>query len=225
MKRPQVPGQRPWIYTKNQDIWDAWDFAGFELRRAVAYIYGKSIEAEIENAVNARGSVAQEIGKLKPGDCVISFNYDLLDERILEKRHKGKWVRAYPWLDFAGQEETIILCKPHGSLNWLQRVPENGRRVQLLPEPMREDEIDYKKGATLQPGIVGPVPFKSEIIVPEIQGSVNSFHELLVAQWSWAMRRISEAQELVIMGYGFPAEDLHARFLFKEAIANRKNQS
>nr|MDO8080818.1 SIR2 family protein [Candidatus Freyarchaeota archaeon] len=204
---------------------DPWGLAGFELRCAVAHVYGVELEPAIQNAVEGNGTIKKEIEKLRPGDCVISFNYDLLAERILEKLNKKVTIANY-WLDNTNIDNTILLCKPHGSLNWKQRVPENGRAVQILDYPMQEDETDScpELNVTIQPGIAAPVPFKSEIIIPELQlGSVLNFFKLLVAQWRCLIQCISKAEKFIILGYGFPPEDLHARYLFAEAVAKRES--
>ncbi len=224
---PDVPFPPPAtkeIYKMN---WDPFSFAGFELRWAVARVYGVALDSKIQKAAKGNGTVKKELEQLQPGDCVISYNYDLLAEKMLRELNK-KVVMANPWLKITNANDAILLCKPHGSLNWKQRVPECGRAVQILNRPMHQDEIDFDpaQNATIQPGIAAPVPFKSEIIFPELQlrnGNVASFFNLLVAQWRCAIQRISDVERLVILGYGFPAEDLHAHYLFAEAAAERES--
>ena len=133
-------------------------------------------------------------------------------------------VRSNPWLETANNKDAVLLCKPHGCLSWKQRVPENGRVAQVLDHPMAEEDVDFdpRENATIQPVIVGPGPFKSEIILPELQErSVPHSFNLLVSQWRDGIRRISQAEKLIVLGYGFPSEDLHARYLFAEAAAQR----
>jgi len=197
--------------------WDSWGIAGFELTLVLARVLGELLEAPIEEAVKRGGSIIVEIEKLKPGDCVISLNYDVLVERILDDVEKS-WTRATPWYD-AIHTGTILLCKPHGSLNWKGYFPENGHPVEFLNGPMKEREITPK----CHPCLVAPVPFKSEIIDSALQLTLapNLFH-LLVAQWRSAIERLSKAGRLVVMGYGFPPEDLHAHYLFAEAAAKRE---
>jgi hypothetical protein len=216
---PFPPPRTKNIYDRHLD---PWGLAGFELRCAVTRIYGARLNSAIQQAIKGSGTLKGELAQLQAGDCVISFNYDLLAEKLLTAVSKCV-VRSNSWLETANTKEAVLLCKPHGCLSWKQRVPENGRVVQVLDHPMVEWDVDFDpvENATTQPGIVGPVPFKSEIIVSELQGSVPHFFNLLVSQWRDAIQRISQAEKLIVLGYGFPPEDLHAQYLFGEAAAKR----
>ena len=219
---PFPPPQTKRIYDRHMD---PWGLAGFELRCALTRVYGVRLTPAIQEAVESSGTLKGELAQLKAGDCVISFNYDLLAEKILRAVSKCV-VRSAPLLETAANKEGVVLCKPHGCLSWKQRVPENGRVVQVLDHPMAEEDVDFepRENATIQPVIVGPVPFKSEIILPELQKrSVPHSFNLLVSQWRDAIERISQAERLIVLGYGFPPEDLHARYLFAEAAAKREN--
>ncbi|MBI2909681.1 MAG: hypothetical protein HYX92_18735 [Chloroflexi bacterium] len=218
---PFPPPRTKTIYQRNLD---AWGLAGFELRCALARVFGTALDSPIQKAAKGKGTMAATVKQLQPGDCVISFNYDLLVERIIEALGK-RLVTANASSDSTDCGEAILLCKPHGSLNWRQTVPEDGRAVQILGSAILESAIDFDpaQNATVQPVIIGPVPFKSELILPELQSSVSHSDNLLLAQWSCAIQHISEAERLVVLGYGFPSEDLHARFLFTEAAARRKS--
>jgi len=218
---PFLPPNEKKIYKTNLD---PWGFAGFELRCVLARVYGNDLNIQIQKAVEGSCTLKMELVKLEPGDCVISFNYDLLVEKILEKLEK-KINIAHPYLGPGNASYSILLSKPHGSLNWVYWSPENEISIQILNEPMREDDIDFsfEQKATRQPGIAAPVPFKSEIISPELQvRKVPSFFYLLIAQWRWAIECLSKAEKLVILGYGFPREDIYLRYLFAEAAAKRK---
>lgn len=217
---PPPPSLKKEIYKR---ALDPWGFAGFELRCAVAGVYGIDLDPAIQSASGGDGTVKEKLRELQPGDCVISFNYELLAETILNKNGQ-KFFTANRWMHATSVKEVISLCKPHGSLNWKQRAPENGRAVEILDGPMREQEIDFEptEDCTVQPGIIGPVPYKSEIIFSELQlRNVPSFFHLLVAQWRCAIHCLSVCDKLIILGYGFPPEDLHAQYMFAEAGAGR----
>jgi hypothetical protein len=225
-----LPGA-PFRPPNNKNIYkiglDPWGLAGFELLCAVAHVYGKALDSKIQEATKGNGTVKMKIEKLQQGDCVISFNYDLLTERILENLKK-KVTIANSWFGAREVNNTILLCKPHGSLSWQGDFPEIGRCVRILNDPVAEKENDYDfaQRTTTHAAIVAPVPFKSEIIGSALQlNKVPNFFHLLVAQWRWAIQRISEAEKLIVLGYGFPPEDLHAHYLFAEAAANRKSNN
>jgi hypothetical protein len=218
---PFPPPRTKRIYNQ---LRDPWGLAGFELRCALTRIYGVRLTLAIREAVKGSGTLKGELARLQAGDCVISFNYDLLAEKLLKA--VNKCVVRSGHLETANTKDAVLLCKPHGCLSWKQRVPENGRVVRILDRPMTEEDVDFDpvEKATVQPGIVGPVPFKSEIIVPELQeGNVDDFFRLLVSQWRDAIQRISQAERLIVLGYGFPSEDLHAQYLFAEAAAKIEN--
>lgn len=218
---PFPPPQTKRIYDRNMD---PWGLAGFELRCVLTRIYGVRLNSAIQEAVKGSGTLKGELARLQAGDCVISFNYDLLAEQLLTAVSKCV-VRSNPWLGNANTRDAVLLCKPHGCLSWKQRVPEKRCVVQVLDHPMTEEDVDFDpvENATVQPGVVGPVPFKSEIIVSELQESVPYFFNLLVSQWRDGIQHISQAEKLIVLGYGFPPEDLHARYLFAEAAAKREN--
>lgn len=164
----------------------------------------------------------QEIRRLGEGDCLISFNYDALAERLL--RARGKNLRMGNMSNHTNVHESILLCKPHGSLSWKVLVPST---VPPVVEPwdraITSGEVDYvpQSGTEVQPGIIAPVPFKEQIAVPELQASVSDFYQLIVAQWKGLLASVSNADEMVVMGYGFPKEDFHAMHVFGEAAARR----
>jgi hypothetical protein len=222
---PGAPSSPPRT-KRNYDVQpDPWGLAGFELRCAVTRIYGARLNSAIQEAVKGSGTLKEELARLQAGDCLISFNYDLLAEELLRAVSK-RVVRSGRLLETGDIEDAVLLCKPHGCLSWKQRVPENGRVVQILEHPMAEKDVDFdpRENATIQPVIVAPVPFKSEIIVPELQeGNVDDSFKLLVSQWRDAIQRISQAEKLIVLGYGFPPEDLHAQYLFGEAAAKRES--
>lgn len=207
---------------------DPWGLAGFELRCATTWVYGSRLKEEIEKAANRDCKVKKVFEDITAGDCIISFNYDCLAEKLLDSLrkdpHEKIWILSNPYLDLKNDKDRILLCKPHGSLTWKQRSPENGKAVEILEDPMVECDIDYcpSEKSTIQPGIIAPVPYKSELIIPELQQrKVPNFFSLLVSQWKNSMDRISKVDELIVMGYGFPPEDYHALYLFSNAVARR----
>lgn len=201
-----------------------WDYAGFELRYLTTKVYGSGLECALKKAVKCYcGScnLKSVFKELSPGDSVISFNYDILAEKMLDACWK-KWTVACP--NTLKKDTHILLSKPHGSLTWKQysrESPRKGLEIQLKPMSENEYRYDPQIDATCQPGIIGPVPYKSEIIFPEYQRSVPMFYRYLVAQWKELIDYVSKADKLIVCGYSFPVEDYHARYLFAEAAARR----
>lgn len=196
--------------------WDPWGIAGFELSCLVTQVYGQDLHSKIQKACEGNGTLKKLFSELQAGDCVISFNYDLLAEGMLANIGKN-WVRVNPYTKHDGK---ILLSKPHGCLSWKGYFPENGRPVEILNRPMCKNEIHRHE----HPCIIAPVPFKSEIINWGLQlNKVPNFFYILVAQWQSLIDSIVAADRLVVMGYGFPSEDLHARYFFAEAAVRRND--
>ena len=195
-----------------------------ELACLVLRVYGENLETGIDNAVEGNGTLKHELAQLPSDACLISFNYDLLGERILAKeRGRNCYVLAKPSIQSEDTKDRILLCKPHGSVDWRRRVPERGSPIEFPDRPMTEKEFDWDESSCtyVQPLFEPPVPFKTDIIFPEGQGEVPNAFQLLVTQWSTLISYISRAEKLVLVGYSFPKEDLHAQYMFREAAARR----
>lgn len=106
-----------------------------------------------------------------------------------------------------------------GSGVWRHWVPEHGTAVQLEAAPMAVAEVGPDgAGGTVQPLVVGLVPFKSEIIREVMEhGDTMGAYRVLTHQWGEACTALNRADEVIVVGYSFPAEDLYAHFSFQEA--------
>lgn len=231
LRLPTSPLVKPTHLRIYQTSLDDIGLAGFELKRLISNVYDSQIASDFQSHQNGSGSLAQEIVRLKGGDCVCSFNYDLLTESILRKKSEGdrcKVIIAEPPPVIDKENEGIILCKPHGSLSWKTPVPERKAIPQISPydSPLPEDKIDFypSLGFNLQPGLVPPVPFKEQLAVPELQRRVPQFYSLLVHQWKTLMSRISTSDEITLMGYGFPEADGHALHIIGAGAAKRSKK-
>jgi hypothetical protein len=216
---PQEPTGR--IYRPKLDDFGC---AGFDIKRAVTWVYGEKLEPKIQEVVDCPGSLREELNSLVPGDSVVSFNYDLLAEKVMG-RIKKVFTPATPEASKSNSDKSILLCKPHGSLSWKTWVPERNSALEILDRPVQQSEVVYyqNRDAEIQPGIIPPVPFKEQIAIPEIQRcTVPNFFDMLVAQWKMIIEKISYADKLTIMGYRFPSEDLHAQYIFSEAATRRE---
>lgn len=201
---------------------DPFGRAGIDLRSVLTRVYGEDLESEIARVVRLDGTLKDKLRQLSIDDCVVSFNYDLLVERLMEELGKRYMHSTTSSMD-AAKRGSILLCKPHGSLSWKTLVPESGRRTEILAKTLSEKEIGRRQGETqtTQPGIIAPVPFKEQIAIPELQSDVPDFFNLLVAQWKDMIDEVSKASSLTFMGYRFPAEDLHAQYILGDAAARR----
>ncbi|MBL8292347.1 MAG: hypothetical protein JNN08_10955 [Bryobacterales bacterium] len=191
-----------------------------ELKRAILAIYGKGCEAAAAKITgSSRCTLVSIIKGVKEGDAIISFNYDTLVETLgmrmgLPLVHGGTRCQGAHKVQFA---------KPHGSTSWGvggPHPPPVGEPLldSLAPEDVKDKDRDPKS----EPLVLGAVPIKSELI-SEVQyhyGACDVF-KLIMRQWEVVMESVRAADRVVVVGYGFPKEDHHGRFLFLEAGRRR----
>jgi hypothetical protein len=151
---------------------------------------------------------------LKPNDVVITFNWDVTLERGLYERDDFSIPYFY---SRDKSEEDFVILKPHGSIDWFKKsaLPENARKgaQSLDQEVCVYPHFSFAKDpkvSSLQPVIVPPVTAK------EFQ------FNCLRKTWRSVYRAISDATELIVIGYSLPKEDQFARLVFRRAI--RSNQ-
>jgi hypothetical protein len=86
-------------------------------------------------------------------------------------------------------------------------------------------DVDEVNMCIKEPILLGAVPIKSELI-EEVQrcGGCLEVHTVIARQWEHLILGLSRADQLTVLGYSFPKEDHHGRFLFQEAIRRRKGR-
>jgi hypothetical protein len=50
---------------------------------------------------------------------------------------------------------------------------------------------------------------------------VDSGHLVVIGQWRVLLQAVTSADEICVVGYGFPSEDAYGRFLIREAARRR----
>lgn len=109
--------------------------------------------------------------------CLVSFNYDCLLERALERRG----VR-YSSIQNYIEDAKYVLIKPHGSVNWKQTVQyhrinddwykeliEETQKLRLVGGVILEDELSISRSpeyTSLVPVIAIPLKSKNEFVCP-----------------------------------------------------------
>jgi hypothetical protein len=145
----------------------------------------------------------------------ITFNYDLLLERLLAEGDPGQWaidyiIRLNRYLNSFIPEERkptgrhIGYIKLHGSLNWFtapgaQRV-DLSHVFQVDPPDPSMNLIHYKD-----------IPVYIPMAFSKMQFFEGSFYNVL---WNIARRYLEECEEIVFIGYGFPQSDLDNLYYF-----------
>lgn len=210
-------------YAKLREALGTWDYgaeASCQLHRAVLDVYGPPADKEIAELLDSGQpfTLLEVIDSLEPGDFLVSFNWDVVAERIAERRGRRLVQVPHPVLP-----ETIAFIKPHGSVSWPHLLARGV--VDIGPPPgkprttsMSPDQVSRAE----EPFLLGAVPIKSELI-QEVQaaGRTNAF-EVVTRQWRAFLDALRQADDLVVVGYGFPREDEYGTFLIKEAIRQRQ---
>jgi hypothetical protein len=160
--------------------------------------------------------------RLRPGDSVVTFNYDtVIEESFHDTKlwspvggygtgvygHKLDWARK--WLKTRGEraypKSKIPILKLHGSINWVLNI---NKRVRIKPRPY----VVRTKGAT-------PTFDSVAILAPGWNKPID--RAPFSGLWRDARLRLQKAKSLVIVGYSLPETDLLARALFAEVVRSR----
>ncbi len=218
------PGKR--LYRLHRRSWRSfWLLAGWELRRALAMIYGTKLKKLLRKRTICNKWLASRLHQLYEEDVVASTNYDLLAESII----RWKWSSAsncrdeHEYRSRTNGQGPLIL-KLHGSLDWLFQTNwiTNRSFIDRTPDggPITDPEIDLDQDfRETRPLVVAPVRYKDELVFPSVQPA--ELVEVLNFQWQRFVDAVARADELVVLGYRFPPEDSYGNRLLQEAIRLR----
>jgi len=154
---------------------------------------------------------------LKPGDTIITFNWDILHESALWCA--GKWHFAdgygFPARDAPKEAHSPIkVLKLHGSVNWAQKNDDD-----LVPEV--EHKSDFFPGATddhqtFSKRIYGRNDGRY-LVVPTYLKDLSG-NRLLLRLWEQARDTLVDAEQLVAIGFSLNEADAAARYLLASAL-------
>jgi hypothetical protein len=167
-------------------------------------------------AVDRRRVLEGWATRVRPGDVIISFNWDLLTETALSKADKWSYRDGYGFEcnDGGGAPSSPVqLLKLHGSVNWVQ---DN--------EYVAEPAVVYKAeffGTTRG----GQETFLAEtgsdqgrkLIIPTYLKRVSS-NALLARLWTKAGDALRQADQVIVIGYRLHRADTAAHQLFTTAL-------
>lgn len=94
---------------------ERWSDEGSRERVALKFYLAKAIAMATPDANNIPDYYIDFARDLKPGDVVVTFNWDTLLENVLSHVRK-------PYL-YNGSVEAVQILKMHGSVNWIQKLP------------------------------------------------------------------------------------------------------
>jgi len=149
---------------------------------------------------------------IRPGDVIITFNWDLMIEQALSKRDKvPRLVYQY---SRGSNQKAIVLLKPHGSINWYDK--------NSAPLVDRIDGTDLDSSVKCINHIdlltVHDLTDDTPVIVPPLSRKAFLDRPVLSQTWNSVYRAVSDTTALIILGYSLPKEDQFSRFVLRRAL-------
>lgn len=187
-------------------------------------------------------AVNRFVSELRPGDTVVTFNYDRLIERCLTEQGK-------PW-SFGFEEnpasDKVLVLKMHGSVDWIcfarservarkkfqllfSKVDENRARQPKPDEPCGEDEYDWELfhveddaslRSTIENRSIIQCSHRWGVAGLGPQKRVSLIPGLGVV-WERARRALYNADKIAIVGFSFSSYDRLAQIEFARVAAGR----
>lgn len=192
-----------------------------QLKKALLKVFGKRLD-EFTN----RHEVTEEFTlgyllrrEVADDDCLVSFNYDTVMERVAKQSDRRLRVAG-----IASTDPGAILVKPHGSTSWAMNLSKYTLDWHSSRGGPRLDSLGLEDvDARVEPLLLGTVPIKSELI-REVQcvGGFLRIFKTIMQQWRAVVAAVRHADSLIAVGYGFPKEDHYGRFLIEEGLRLRK---
>jgi hypothetical protein len=149
----------------------------------------------------------------------ISLNYDTVLENALHQANVP-WHYKHVRTNVPRHPVGVGVLKPHGSLNW--RFEGNEPSVNISTDYSLEPVIcrSHSDNRFEQAMIVPPTQTKQVIAIGETQTPES--RQLFSAIWGEAVDALAAASRVVVIGYSFPATDLHLQTMFHLALRKRR---
>lgn len=173
---------------------------------------------------------------LKPGDTVISFNYELLMDYALgnlTQDDQAKWqindgygVPCSKLTKAKGYApnpvSNVKLLKLHGSLNWLF--------CPLCGQLYSYEHLDQRGNSIIINGMANMVECTSEkccqrlsrVIIPPTLLKNYQIIPFIPKLWQQARECLQRAKEVVVIGYSFPTTDFRSNWMFRKAMVHNE---
>jgi len=184
---------------------------------------------------------------LRPGDTIISFNYDLVMDQTLQRLRPDLWtyadgygIRFRMLFDLKGQSRlpkttntsSVLLLKPHGSCNWITTRPFGPRGfAKPTTMPLVCTGPTYYGGISRKPSDAGDgnqrmsdSPLRADFLGVDITPPILSKEVWLCGRhhqiiWQKALLALARANIVAFIGYSMPQADLQANWLFRTGHA------
>jgi hypothetical protein len=172
---------------------------------------------------------------VKPGDVIVTFNYDDSLDRELFRRRVWNVSTGYGFpLGYDEGPSEVMLLKLHGSVNWLISLFGGATHGAFLVNPvnsMGEAPVIHRAdlrflgydefaGRTYESGGAPPcliLPGRTKQFFYDTSLG-REFAEFWASLWFQAQRALQICENVVICGYSLPEADTQARQLLLEGI-------
>ena len=162
------------------------------------------------------------VERIHPGDTLITFNWDLLQEVLLTQRKRwsyedGYGMRTTPEKSFASHPSPTTILKLHGSCNWaLSHQQDEGLWME---DTHFFGSLDHDAPVVASLGSTSH--YGTSLIVPSYRKDPSRVR-VLQRMWRLAEDVLSKAETLVVLGYSLPDADVLVRRLFRRTIQYSK---
>lgn len=194
-----------YIESKRWSVEALQEVTDITLRTITEYIWEFMADRERRQSLSA---LVQEL--VRPGDVVVSFNWDFMIDLVLEDLDDD----SSPVYSYSSSRDSVVLLKPHGSIDWFEKSRLPSDRELLKEMRHRAAGVYFYPYFQLaqNPGLLEYPCF----IVPPL--AVKKFGGFLQRVWRDVYHAVSAARELYIIGYSLPREDQFARLVIGRAI-------
>ena len=149
-----------------------------------------------------------------PGDCVLTFNYDVSLEPHLMSQRKWCLGDGYGFgMEGFEDQSPVKMLKLHGSVNWRFPVGSNDRplidssEIAFLGYPGRSDPLYSGPIANSDGTMILPARCKQFFVETSLGRRHERFWDGL---WSQAAEALKYSEKVVICGYSVPEHDQRA---------------
>jgi hypothetical protein len=171
---------------------------------------------------------------------VITFNYDLLLEKLLIETtswqpnygygvHIPLTYEAMPtsphtYLHQQLSEYTdmrwhkVTLLKMHGSINWGTPTFVADKSEDIFQAPVKDGIPESELAIKTDYGAPFTLQFKPVIVPPVLDKSSWLQNRSFRVIWNMAMEAVAEADQITFIGYSLPTTDFMAEFMFRQGI-------
>jgi hypothetical protein len=199
-------------------IADAFQWHEYLLQKSI--LEGAGAPAGVDSIL-VRDVLAAWTERVRPGDVVVSFNWDLLHEAALWRANRWDYSNGYGFSTVPWRRSPTTVLKLHGSVNWAQHDEHDAR-------PAIHHKADFFRGAVDEPGTymkgASDWGMGRRLIIPSYLKDISS-NALLLSIWNLAADALIAADEWVVIGHLLNPADAAARQLFGQCLVRRKSRT